>query len=303
MPAARWTRTPIGALGHNAYAMVYGGEMVDSLASFRTGVSADLGYALEQALVQGPLSHRPAAAVPTTWSPAIRAAVAARLGDDALATLDAAAAADPDADPAHLLEVHAVGEVLVSRAIERARSAGEASPESLSVHRRFLPADEARAAEKGVDDVLAMSTALDLAWPVDIDVRISSPFGYRHHPVLSKRKFHEGVDLAIPIGTPVHAAGAGKVIERARRRHQRQLRQAGPRLWRDQRLLPRQPHAGAEGRPGPAGRPRHGLWQHGTLHRPPPALRSSHQGTRHRPRALSVSAAAHRRAAADPAAD
>ena len=56
-----------------------------------------------------------------------------------------------------------------------------------------------------------MATALSLMWPVSVDARISSPFGYRIHPTLKTKKFHNGVDVAIPIGTPVHAAGSGSV--------------------------------------------------------------------------------------------
>ena len=42
--------------------------------------------------------------------------------------------------------------------------------------------------------------------------RISSRFNlYRRHPVLNRIRAHKGVDYAAPIGTPVHAAGEGKV--------------------------------------------------------------------------------------------
>lgn len=43
--------------------------------------------------------------------------------------------------------------------------------------------------------------------------RISSPFGWRIHPVLKTRKFHSGVDLPKPTGTPVYATKEGKVIQ------------------------------------------------------------------------------------------
>ena len=42
--------------------------------------------------------------------------------------------------------------------------------------------------------------------------RISSPFGYRTHPIFKSRTFHSGIDIAAPHGTPIKAANAGKVI-------------------------------------------------------------------------------------------
>lgn len=46
-----------------------------------------------------------------------------------------------------------------------------------------------------------------------VSARFTSPFGMRIHPVQGIRKMHNGIDLACPTGTPIYAAGAGKVIK------------------------------------------------------------------------------------------
>lgn len=48
------------------------------------------------------------------------------------------------------------------------------------------------------------------AMPLDYG-RVSSPFGMRIHPVFGEPRFHTGVDLTAPAGTPIYAAAAGTV--------------------------------------------------------------------------------------------
>jgi murein DD-endopeptidase MepM/ murein hydrolase activator NlpD len=49
-----------------------------------------------------------------------------------------------------------------------------------------------------------------MIWPVR--GRLSSSFGWRYHPVLRKKKLHNGQDIAVPSGTPVLAADSGVVL-------------------------------------------------------------------------------------------
>ena len=41
--------------------------------------------------------------------------------------------------------------------------------------------------------------------------RMTSPYGWREHPVYGGRRFHYGIDLGAPSGTPIIASRAGKV--------------------------------------------------------------------------------------------
>lgn len=52
-------------------------------------------------------------------------------------------------------------------------------------------------------------------WPAPSYTRISSPYGYRIHPIYKTKKFHSGVDMAAPGGTNILAAADGTVIRAA----------------------------------------------------------------------------------------
>jgi murein DD-endopeptidase MepM/ murein hydrolase activator NlpD len=55
-----------------------------------------------------------------------------------------------------------------------------------------------------------------LRYPVDYG-RISSGFSLaRRHPVLNRVRAHKGIDFAAPSGTPIKAAGSGRVVSRGR---------------------------------------------------------------------------------------
>lgn len=46
-------------------------------------------------------------------------------------------------------------------------------------------------------------------------IRISDDYGYRMHPTLGVQKFHNGIDMAAPGGSPILAAYTGKVVAAA----------------------------------------------------------------------------------------
>jgi len=43
---------------------------------------------------------------------------------------------------------------------------------------------------------------------------MSSPYGFRMHPIYNRKIFHQGIDIAGPIGTKIYASEEGRVYFR-----------------------------------------------------------------------------------------
>ncbi len=83
---------------------------------------------------------------------------------------------------------------ILKRRAERARRRAQAR--ARRAHRRATPAGPSHGY---------------LSYPVNAP--ITSPFGWRIHPIYGYRDFHDGVDFAASCGVPIHAAASGRVMQ------------------------------------------------------------------------------------------
>ena len=225
------TRTPVGALGWYGVEKVRGHDaaLPSLTAYFSSGAAAppnvdalpllpplvdDDEWVVGNGLPEPWRTAARAIASDKTIAKTLKARLDARTDlpkdDRALAILDEAFLLS--GDPESALETLAIGDSLRDRAVSRSRAAGDSDPEKYAVHRRYLPSSATRNADQIVNGTMALATALDLQWPIAIEHRVTSPWGDRMHPVMKKKMFHNGVDLSVPVGTPLYSAQDGEVV-------------------------------------------------------------------------------------------
>ncbi|WP_419177927.1 murein hydrolase activator EnvC family protein [Megasphaera vaginalis (ex Bordigoni et al. 2020)] len=127
--------------------------------------------------------------------------------------------ADAAAKQAEIEKTKAEQQALLEKAqsdkatAEAALAELEATSQSIGAMLRQRQADRAAAASAGgtADSFQAVSGSGVFIWPVNGP--ITSPFGYRNHPIFGRAIFHSGIDIGVDEGTPVHAADAGVVVE------------------------------------------------------------------------------------------
>lgn len=86
----------------------------------------------------------------------------------------------------------------------------EAQLEALIIERQRQIEAEREAQRRAAGIVGTTSAPGALAWPVS--GTITSPFGYRRNPFGGGMEFHQGLDIAAPMGTTITAAASGTVI-------------------------------------------------------------------------------------------
>lgn len=90
---------------------------------------------------------------------------------------------------------------------------------SIAAYRAMMESEEAAAAAATdtIRELLAASTYSAsyngiMYWPLPSAGIITSPYGWREHPVYGDNRFHAGVDIGIDGGTPIYAASDGEII-------------------------------------------------------------------------------------------
>ena len=102
---------------------------------------------------------------------------------------------------------HVAGEVAQ---MEDISATEEANLEALILARQREIEAQQEAARRAAGIVGTTSAPGTLAWPVS--GTITSPFGYRRNPFGGGMEFHQGLDIAAPMGTTITAAASGTVI-------------------------------------------------------------------------------------------
>ena len=93
----------------------------------------------------------------------------------------------------------AIAEMLRQRAADRAAQAAAAAAQASS------------GGGGDSDYYQPVSGSGAMIWPVNGVV--TSPYGYRTHPIFGTTIYHSGMDIGVDYGTPVHAADGGVVVE------------------------------------------------------------------------------------------
>ncbi len=114
----------------------------------------------------------------------------------------------------------AIGDMLRQRAAARAAAAAEAAAQqqaaasSSSDDSSSSGSDDSGSAGDGGGadySYQPVSGSGAFIWPVN--GVITSPYGYRTHPIFGSTIYHSGMDIGVDYGTPVHAADSGVVVE------------------------------------------------------------------------------------------
>lgn len=98
-------------------------------------------------------------------------------------------------------------------AAEKAAAAAKAAAEKAAQQKQQTSSSSGGGStSSGSQSSQTTASASGCLWPIASSHRVTSPFGWRTHPITGRRNLHGGIDIAAPNGTPIMASKAGVVV-------------------------------------------------------------------------------------------
>jgi murein DD-endopeptidase MepM/ murein hydrolase activator NlpD len=115
-----------------------------------------------------------------------------------------------EADAARLEELRVAAEAELAE-VQRLLGSIRSQISAAEEHKDGLEADAARL-QRELERLQSSSGEAPSILSYPVNGRVSSPFGYRVHPIFGTRRLHTGIDMSAPYGATISAAGTGTVI-------------------------------------------------------------------------------------------
>lgn len=97
-------------------------------------------------------------------------------------------------------------------AAEQAAKAAQAAAQKAAQQQKQQSSGSSASGSSGSQSSQTTASASGFLWPIASSHRVTSPFGWRTHPITGRRNLHGGIDIAAPNGTPIMASKAGVVV-------------------------------------------------------------------------------------------
>lgn len=98
-------------------------------------------------------------------------------------------------------------------AAEKAAAAAKAAAEKAAQQKQQTSSSSGGGStSSGSQSSQTTASASGFLWPIAGSHRVTSPFGWRTHPITGRQHLHGGIDIAAPNGTPIMASKAGVVV-------------------------------------------------------------------------------------------